>query len=390
MTADPYTAAVHPPTPPAPIGRPATAPVYRTSTFEFDSSAEFAAVIGDATPGYVYSRIDNPTCDAFATAVAALEGAPAGQPFASGMAAISTTMLAFLSAGDHVVAQQHLYGGTHHLLAELLPRWGVAVSFVRTPAEAAAAITPSTRLLWCETLSNPMLRVADLPAYAEVAHAGGVLLAVDSTFATPLVCRPLESGADLVIHSATKYIGGHSDATAGVVVGAAELLARIRALRIDLGGSLAPDEAFLMLRGLQTLPLRVERQNATAATLATALRGHPAVASVTYPGLADHPDHELATALFGGGRYGGIVTFAPRGDRTTAERLCDTLRLSTVVPSLGGTKTGVAHVASTTHRQLDDAALVAAGIAPTAIRVAVGLESAQDLIMDFQQALDAL
>jgi cystathionine gamma-synthase/O-acetylhomoserine (thiol)-lyase len=390
VAADQHTEAVHPRTPAVPVGRPSTPPVYRTSTFEFTTSEEFAAVIGDREPGYSYSRIDNPTSDAFAAAVAGLEGAAAGQPFASGSAAISTTLLALLSAGDHVVAQRHLYGGTHHLLTGLLPRWGITVSFVDGPAEAAAATTPATRVLLCETLSNPVLRVADLPAYAEVAHRAGALLVVDSTFATPVVCRPLELGADLVVHSATKYLGGHSDATGGVVVGSPELLARVREVRIDLGASLAPDEAFLLLRGLQTLPLRVERQNGTAAALAAALRGHPAVESVLHPSLDDHPDHALAKELFADGRFGGVVTLAPHGGRAAAAALCDGLRLARVVPSLGGTKTVVSHVATTSHRQLDDAALAAVGISPAAVRVSVGLEAPADLVADFTAALNAL
>ncbi|WP_199439705.1 trans-sulfuration enzyme family protein [Umezawaea beigongshangensis] len=390
MAADPHTRAVHPRTPATPVGRPSTPPVYRTSTFEFATSAEFAAVIGDEEPGYSYSRIDNPTSDAFAVAVAELEGAAAGQPFASGSAAISTTLLALLSAGDHVVAQKHLYGGTHHLLARLLPRWGVAVSFVDGPAEAAAATTPATRVLFCETLSNPVLRVADLPAYAAVARRAGAVLVVDSTFATPLVCRPLELGADLVVHSATKYLGGHGDATGGVVAGSPDLLARVRQVRVDLGGSLAPDEAFLLLRGLRTLPLRVERQNGTAVALAAALRGHPAVESVLHPSLEEHPDHALAKELFDDGRFGGVVTVSPRGGRAAAAALCDGLRLARVVPSLGGTTTVVSHVATTSHRQLDDTALEAAGISPAAVRVSVGLEAPTDLVADFSAALDVL
>lgn len=385
------TRAVHPPGPQTGgWGRPAVTPVHRTATFTFASSDALSAVMADHTQGYAYSRIDNPTSDAFAQAVAALEGAQAAQPFASGMAATTTTLLAFLSAGDHVVAQRQLYGGTHHVLTQVLPRWGIGVSFVDSPQEAAAAMTATTRLVWCETISNPTLRVADIPAFAEVAHQGGALLAVDSTFATPVVCRPLSLGADLVVHSATKYIGGHSDATGGVVVGDHRHLEAVRALRTELGGALAPDEAFLMLRGLQTLPLRVERQNRTAGHLAGALSGHPAVEWVEYPGLPVHPDHTLAADILAPGRFGGIVTLTPRGGRDAALRLCDSLRLCHIVTSLGGTATGVSHVASTSHRQLDEAALSAAGISPGAVRIAVGLEEPEDLLADFATALDAL
>ncbi|WP_327172740.1 aminotransferase class I/II-fold pyridoxal phosphate-dependent enzyme [Streptomyces sp. NBC_01336] len=385
------TRAVHPPAPETGLlGRASAPPVHRTATFTFDSSDSFATVMSDHTRGYAYSRIDNPTSDAFAQAVAGLEGGQDGQPFASGMAAITTTLLAFLSAGDHVVAQRRLYGGTHHVLTRVLPRWGIGVSFADSPQEAAAAMTDTTRLVWCETISNPTLRVADIPALAAVAHAGGALLAVDSTFATPVVCRPLSMGADLVVHSATKYIGGHSDATGGVVVGEREHLDAVRALRTDLGGSLAPDEAFLLLRGLQTLPLRVERQNRTAVRLAEGLAVHRAVERVEYPGLPGHPDHALAEAVLASGRFGGVVTLTPRGGKEAALRLCDSLRLCHIVTSLGGTATGVSHVASTSHRQLDDDALTAAGIAPGAVRVAVGLEDPDDLLADFHSALDGL
>ncbi|WP_328908166.1 aminotransferase class I/II-fold pyridoxal phosphate-dependent enzyme [Streptomyces sp. NBC_00234] len=385
------TRAVHPPAHrTGSLSRPAAPPVHRTATFTFDSSDSFAAVMTDHTQGYAYSRIDNPTSDEFARAVAALEGGQAAQPFASGMAAITTTLLAFLSSGDHVVAQRQLYGGTHHVLTRVLPRWGIGVSFVDSPQEAASAMTETTRLVWCETISNPTLRVADIPAFAAVAHAGGALLAVDSTFATPVVCRPLSLGADLVVHSATKYIGGHSDATGGVVVGDRHHLDAVRALRTDLGGSLAPDEAFLLLRGLQTLPLRVERQNRTAARLAEGLGARPEVESVQHPGLSGHPDHALACAVLAPGRFGGVVTLTLRGGESAALRLCDSLRLCHIVTSLGGTATGVSHVASTSHRQLDDAALAAAGISPGAVRIAVGLEDLDDLLADFTTALDGL
>ncbi|MFD3515702.1 trans-sulfuration enzyme family protein [Streptomyces sp. NPDC058657] len=385
------TRAVHPPRGHAhSLSRPTATPVHRTATFTFSSSDSFAQVMADHSQGYAYSRIDNPTSDEFAGAVAALEGGQAAQPFASGMAAITTTLLAFLSTGSHIVAQRQLYGGTHHVLTRVLPRWGIGVSFVDSPQEAASAMTENTRLVWCETISNPTLRVADVPALAKVAHDGGALIVVDSTFATPVVCRPLSLGADLVVHSATKYIGGHSDATGGVVTGDRQLVETVRAMRTDLGGSLAPDEAFLLLRGLQTLPLRVERQNRTAARLAEGLHSHPAVEAVEYPGLPGHPDHALAAAVLAPGRFGGVVTLTPRGGREAAGRLCDSLRLCHMVTSLGGTATGVSHVASTSHRQLDDAALADAGIRPGAVRIAVGLEEPDDLLADLTTALDRL
>ena len=383
-----YTRAVHLPEPVVPAERPIGLPTYRTSAFVFDTAEDYADVLGNRTPGYVYTRIDNPTVDAFGAAVAMFEGAEAAQCFASGMAAISTVLMTFLSAGDHVVAQRALYGGSWSMLAHVLPRFGVETTFVATVEEAAAAIRPTTRVVYGETIANPTLHVADLAGLAAVAHEAGALFVVDSTFATPVVCRPLEWGADVVVHSATKYFGGHTDATGGVAVGSAELMRRVRALRTDLGGSLAPDEAFLLHRGLATLPLRMDRQCETALAFATALTAY---AEVSYPGLPHDPSHALAGKQFdernGSTRYGAIVTVAPPGPREAGQVMCNKLRLAHNATSLGGTVSKVSHVASTTHRQLDDDALRAAGIAPSAVRVSVGLEDPDDLVEDFVNAL---
>jgi cystathionine beta-lyase/cystathionine gamma-synthase len=393
------TRAVHGPAAPTPQQRPVGLPTYRSSTFVFESSQDYADVLGDVTPGYSYSRIDNPTANAFALAHGALEAygldrPVAAQPFASGMAAISTVMLALCGAGGHVVAPAAVYGGTFGVLQAVLSRFGVATSFVdMTDHDAVrAALRPETALVWAETIANPTTAVTDIPAVAAIAHAAGVPLCVDGTFAPPVVCRPLEWGADIVVHSATKYVGGHSDVTGGIAVGDVELLARVRLARVNLGGSLAPDEAFLLHRGLATLPLRVARQCASALTLASSLADHPAVERIDYPGLATHPQHAVAERLFDKGpegrRYGGIVTITPRGGRAAGMRLADALQVGVVATSLGGTHTVVSHVASTTHRQLDDAALLAAGILPGALRISVGLEDAEDLVHDVRQALE--
>ncbi|MDP9433166.1 MAG: aminotransferase class I/II-fold pyridoxal phosphate-dependent enzyme [Actinomycetota bacterium] len=390
------TRAVHLPEPPPVPQRPLGLPVHRTAGFEFSSAAEFGEVLDGTRPGFSYSRVDNPTAAAFAAAVAALEGANVGaeivgEPFASGQAATSTLLLGLTRAGGHVVAQRELFGGTYSLLRRL-EAFGVAVEFVdgSDPAAVGAALRPETCLLWVETLANPTMSVANLPALAAAARQAGVPLIVDSTFASPAVCRPLEHGADLVMHSATKYLGGHSDVTGGVVVGRPELLAPVRAARVDLGGSLAPDEAFLLRRGLSTLPLRVARHCASALAFAEAISGHPRVTRVDYPGLSTHRDHELAGRLFTSARYGGVVTLSVAGGRAAGQALCDGLRLVRNASSLGGVHSVVSHVASTTHRQLDDAALAAAGIDPSAVRVSIGLEDADDLIADVRQALDAL
>ena len=392
-----HTRAVHPPERPPLQQRPLGLPVHRTAAFAFDSAQEYADLLSGAQTGYSYSRVDNPTCDAFAVAVAALEGAHldeevVGQPFASGMAAISTVLVALTRAGAHVVAPREVYGGTYALLTTVLDRFGVSTSFVdgTDPEAVRAAVRDETALVYAETLANPTMSVADLPALSAVAREAGVPLVVDSTFASPAVCRPLEHGADVVVHSATKYLGGHSDATGGVAVGRPDVMARVRHDRIDLGGAMAPDEAFLLHRGLATLPLRVERANRTALAVAAALDEHPRVVRVDHPGLPGHRDHALAGKLFDTGRYGAIVTVTPEGGREAGLAFCDALRLVSIATSLGGTHSKVSHVATTTHRQLSDEAMAAAGIAPSAVRISVGLEDADDLVADLVQALDAL
>lgn len=397
MSPGEQTRAVHTPAPPVLEQVPLGLPVHRTSAFAFSSAQECADLLSGAVRGYSYSRVDNPTSDAFARGVAALESARldrevVGQPFASGMAAISTVIMALTYSGAHVVAPREIYGGTYDLLTTVLDRFGVQTSFVDgTDLEAVrAAVRPETTLMWAETLANPTMSVADLPGLASIAREAGVTFVVDSTFASPAVCRPLEHGADVVVHSATKYLGGHSDATGGVAVGAPELMARVRHDRIELGGMLAPDEAFLLHRGLSTLPLRVDRQCRSALALAESLEAHPAVVRVDHPGLLAHRDHDLAQKLFDGGRYGACVTVTPRGGWSAGMALCDRLRLVTIATSLGGTHSKAGHVASTTHRQLSEQALADAGIDPGAVRISVGLEDADDLVADLAQALDAL
>jgi cystathionine beta-lyase/cystathionine gamma-synthase len=312
------------------------------------------------------------------------------------MAAISAVFWTFAAAGTHVVAPAAVYGGTYGFLRNVAGRFGVAADFVDLTDLAAvrAALRPDTRIVYAETLANPTTAVADLPALADLAHEAGALLVVDSTLASPVVCRPLEHGADLVLHSATKYLGGHSDATGGVVAGHPDLVSQVRAVRIDTGGSLAPDEAFLLRRGLETLPLRVARHCGTALRFAAAVAEHPAVRGVDYPGLPGHPGHALAGRLFDAGpegtRFGAIVTVTPHGGREAGYCFADRLRVAQVAASLGGTHTLAGHIASTTHRQFDDAALAAAGIDPGGVRFSIGLEDPADLIADARQALDTL
>ncbi|MEV7964681.1 aminotransferase class I/II-fold pyridoxal phosphate-dependent enzyme [Sphaerisporangium sp. NPDC088356] len=393
--------AVHLPPATVPRQLPIGLPVWRSAAWSFDSSAEYADVLGDRVPGFAYSRIDNPTVAAFASGIASLEGAAApedvaGQAFSSGMAAVSAVLMTFLRAGSHVVAPAPVYGGTYSLLSNVLSRFGVSVDFVDYSdlRRVHATVRSSTKIVYAETLSNPTMTVADIRGLYRIARDAGALLVVDSTFATPVVCRPLEHGADLVIHSATKYIGGHDDCTGGAVVGRPDLISQIREVRIDTGGTLSPDEAFLLRRGLETLPLRVRRMCATAMVFAAAVAKHPAVRRVDYPGLADHPGHQLARQLFDSGpegtRYGACVTVTPHGGYEAGVMLADAVRLARIATSVGGTHTKVAHVASTTHRQLDEAALTASGIDAGAVRFSIGLEDSEDLIADVTEALDAL
>jgi cystathionine beta-lyase/cystathionine gamma-synthase len=395
------TRAVHLPEPAPVRQQPLAPPVYRTAAFSFSSSAEYEAVLGDAMPGYSYSRIDNPTVEAFASAVAALEGAALSEPvgaqaFASGMAAISAVFWTFTQAGARVVAPAAVYGGSYGFLRNVAARFGVRTEFVDMTdlTRVRDALREPSAVLYAETLANPTMAVADLAALTALARDAGALFVVDSTLASPVICRPLEYGADLVLHSATKYMGGHSDVTGGVVAGRPELIGRIRELRIDTGGSLAPDEAYLLRRGLETLPLRVRRQCSTASMLAAAVARHPGVRAVDYPGLSHHAGHDLARRQFDAGpegtRFGAIVTITPHGGRQAGMAFADRLRLARLATSLGGTHTKVSHVASTTHRQMDETALAAAGIDPGAVRFSVGLEDCDDLLADAVAALDSL
>src|SRR6266566_6230154 len=278
--------------------RPTSVPIYQTVTFSSEDAAELGAVLTGAVPGYAYSRVDNPTVAALAAAVAELEGAESGFALATGMAAIHAAILSIVSAGDRIVATRAAYGTTRAQFSGILSRLGVSTVFVDVTdlggVEAALSAAP-TRILYAETIANPTIVVADHAALAEIAHRHGALYVVDNTFASPYLCRPIELGADLVIESATKYIGGHSDVMAGVVSGSTALIHRIRDFEVDTGGSLDPHAAFLAMRGLSTLALRLERHSATSAALAAWLERQPGVNRVWYPSLASHPQREVAS-----------------------------------------------------------------------------------------------
>jgi len=370
--------------------QPTSVPIYQAVTFSSADAEELGAVTNRQVQGYSYGRLDNPTVVAFAAAVAELEGAEAGFAFATGMAAIHATLGTLLSSGDRIVVTQTSYGTTRALLDGIFRRMGVNVAFVDVtdPAtvEASLAATP-TRILYAETIANPTIVVADHRALAAIAHRHGAAYVVDNTFASPYLCRPIELGADLVVESATKYVGGHSDVMAGVVSGSTALIHRIRDFEVDTGGSLDPHAAFLAMRGLSTLALRLERQSATSVALAAWLERQAGVNRVWYPSLASHPQHEVASRQLALG--GGMLAFELAGGRAAGEAFIDHLRIPARTASLGSVFSIVTHPPSTTHRQLDDGALTAAGITAGLLRCSVGLEDLEDLVADFERALDA-
>jgi cystathionine beta-lyase/cystathionine gamma-synthase len=389
--------------------QPTAVPIYQTATFATEDSAELGAVLGGA-PGYAYSRIDNPTAAALAGALAQLEGAQAGLAFGSGMAAIHAALAGHLAAGDRIVATRAIYGSTRTLVERVLGRLGVSVDFVDPTdldaVEAALAPSPGAgapkatlaplpapapraRILYLETISNPTIVVPDIAALAELGHRAGAVVVVDNTFASPYLCRPVELGADIVVESATKWLGGHSDVLAGVVCGSEPLVAPIREILVDTGGIIAPFSAFLVLRGIETLAVRMDRHAANALAVARALQasadGGP-LPRVFYPGLASHPQHAVAARQF---RSGGGMLAVDFGRRAAAAAFIDALSVPERTASLGSVHTICVHPPSTTHRQLDAAQLVSAGIDEGLVRISVGLEDETDLLADVAAGLAA-
>ena len=364
-------------------------PIYQAAAFAAEDSQELADILGFRTPGYSYARIVNPTADALGAAYAEISGAEAGFAFGSGMAAIHTALVSLLKAGDHIVCTRAVYGSTRHLLTEVLGRFGVETVFVdpTDPAAVAAALAVPTRVLYLETISNPTIVVADLPALITAGHAAGAAVVVDNTFASPYVCRPVELGADIVVESATKWLGGHSDVIAGVAAGSTDAMARVRAVSIDTGGIVAPFSAFLVLRGIQTLHVRMAAHARTAAALASHLEGRPETTRTLYPGLPSHPQAEVARRVL---RTGGGMLAVDLGTRAAAAAFIDHLTIPPLTASLGSVHTLAVHPPSHTHRQLDDAGLAEAGIAQGLVRISVGLEDPEDLLADIDQALDAI
>lgn len=360
-------------------------PIVQTSTFGYGSFARGERLFAGEEEGYVYSRVGNPTVAAFEEAIAGLEGGEAGLGFASGMAAISALCMTVLAPGDEVAYLGPLYGGSTALFREVLDRFGVRVRRVGAE-ELRAGLAPETAMVYLETPTNPTLTLHDLPAAADAAHAVDALCVADNTFATPMLTRPLELGVDVVVHSATKYLSGHGDTLGGALVGPAVLIGEVRmeGLR-HFGGALAPHNAFLLIRGLKTLPLRIERHCANARRVAEAIRDHPSVLSVHWPGFADHPDHELAKRQMSD--FGGMVSLDLAGGRDAAERFLDRLELFTQAVSLGDVESLATHPATTTHQLVDPEVRAAEGVGDGLVRLSIGIEDGGDLVEDVLRAL---
>jgi cystathionine beta-lyase/cystathionine gamma-synthase len=363
---------------------PLATPIYQTSTFEVtDSDQQIRATSTDM----FYTRYGNPTHTVVEKAIAELEGADAALLFASGMNAVTTTILALLKSGDHIVAQRDIYGGVTKFLSQWLPKLGIETTFVDSNdyEQHARAIRPNTKLIHLESPTNPTLRVIDLHKVAVIAREHRITTLIDSTFATPINQRPAEFGIDLVMHSGTKYYAGHSDLICGIVAGRQDLIDQIHSTRTTLGGSMDPHAAWLLLRGIKTLALRVQRQNLNALRIAQFLARHPKVKRVYYPFLEDHPQHALALEQLQGG--GGVLTFEVNGTGEDARSLTESLYLFTLAPSLGGVDSLVSIPVLTSHAMISADQREKMGVTEQMIRLSVGIENAEDLIADLEQGL---
>ncbi|HWI54032.1 MAG TPA: O-acetylhomoserine aminocarboxypropyltransferase/cysteine synthase family protein [Symbiobacteriaceae bacterium] len=416
------TLAVHGGQAPDPTTKSRAVPIYQTTAYAFDDTDHARRLFALEEPGNIYTRIGNPTVEVFEQRIALMEGGVAAVAFSSGHAALVATILNIAHAGDEIVTSSSLYGGTYNLFATTLPKYGITTRFVdpAEPENFRRAITPRTRAVFGETIGNPRLDIFDIEAVAEIAHENGVPLIIDNTFASPILCRPFAWGADLVIHSATKWLGGHGAAMGGVVIdsgrfdwnspkfpgftepdqsyhglrygldcGRAGFAMKIRAQMLrDLGACQSPFNAFLLLLGLESLPLRMKQHSENAMTVARHLAAHAAVEWVQYPGLASHPSHALAGKYLQGG-CGGMLIFGVKGGLQAGARFIDAVQLFSHLANVGDAKSLVIHPASTTHSQLTPGQRVAAGVGDDLIRVSIGIENAQDLIADLDQALQA-
>jgi methionine-gamma-lyase len=360
--------------------------IARTASFTFSSSEEMKLWAEGKSSAYMYTRYANPTLAVAEEKIARLEGGEAALVTASGMAAISSALLSVLKAGDEVIATQALYGGSYRLMRDIFPRMGIVVRHVDTDlAGIERLVNPRTKALYIETPTNPTLRLVDLRKAAAFAKEWDLISLIDNTFASPVLQKPLEIGFDLVMHSATKYLAGHSDVIAGAIVGRSSLIKAAREMVIYLGGSMDPEAAFLLIRGMKTLEVRMKRQCATAMIVAKFLEKHPKIARVHFPGLASHPDHKLAKKQMKG--FGAMMAFDMKGGLPAARRMCDRTRIFLLAASLGGVESLVLLPAYSSHYRMSEKELLAAGLAPGTVRASIGLEDPEDLIEDLRQAL---
>jgi O-succinylhomoserine sulfhydrylase len=362
--------------------------MFLTSSFVFANAQEAADRFAGAPGGYIYSRVSNPTVAMFEERLAALEGAERCLATASGMSAILATLMGLLSAGDHVVASRSLFGSTMQLFTNVIARFGVTVSFVSAVevAQWQAAIQPNTRLFFVESPSNPLTEISDIARLSALAHGANIRLVVDNSFCSPALQRPLKLGADIVVHSATKYLDGQGRVLGGAVLGNAKLLDPIHNFLRTAGPTLSPFNAWVLLKGMETLALRMAAHSANALALAEWLASHPMIERVWYPGLASHPQHELAVRQQSAG--GAIIAFAVRGGREAAWRVIDATRLISITANLGDTKTTITHPATTTHGRLSPEQRAEAGVGEGLLRLAVGLESVRDIRQDLERGLN--
>lgn len=367
---------------------PEVLPLYRTSVFAFDDVPSVDRIYEGEDEGYIYTRMKHPNMDAVSEIIAAADGTEAALVFSSGMAAIVLSILAVVQQGDHIISSPVLYGGVHDFLQKELTRFGVEVSFVDLVHEDVEAhIRPETKLIYTESISNPLMEVPDLRAMAELAHKHGLLFYVDNTFGTPVVVKPAALGADVVLYSATKYLGGHSDIVGGAAAGSAEIIAKIRRTLVLYGAVLGVADSWLLARSLRTLSLRVTAHCRNALQVAAFLEQHEKIEKVFYPGLASSPSHERAKAQFAPGLFGGMLSFNLKGGEAEAAAVIRELPTIKYVPSLAGTATTLSYAAKTSHRFYSQEELAAAGITLGQLRLSVGLEQAEDIISELDEAL---
>ncbi len=364
-------------------------PIYQTSTFAFKDAEHGARLFRKEEKGYIYTRLGNPNTDMLAQKLAILEGAEAGLVFSSGSAAIFGVMLGIAGKGNNVVSDNIIYGGTYAQFMKVLPKTGISVTLIDTTdfEKLEQAIKPDTKLLFIETPANPTLKIVDIAKCAEIAHSHNIPLVVDNTFATPYLQRPIEQGADVVVHSMTKYLTGHGDSIGGAILGTEKLIKELKMLN-DLGACYNPFGAWLTLRGLKTLAVRVERHSENAMEIVKFLEAHSKIEKVYYPGLTSHPGHEIAKRQMSG--FGGVISFDVCGGREAGKAFINALKLCIIAVSLGDVDTLIEHPASMTHSSYSDEECLKVGIKPGLIRISVGIEDVKDIIADLEQALNKI